>query len=100
MSRVALVMALIPPPNGKMSYATVGADVTMWNACPSDVPWGAASSLVTAGVTPAGQSGVYGWPAWNAFRNRIATCPGMSCPPVSGAYVSDGPVPEEMRAKP
>ena len=53
-SSVALVTAELPPPYGKMSYATTGTDVVMWNASPRPVPCTAASAVLYAAVTPDG----------------------------------------------
>ena len=80
MSSVALVAALCPPPNGKMSYATTGAVLVRWNALPMPVPCTAVSTVLMPGVMPVGQSVI-----WNGlgldpkrFKKRIATSPALS----------------------
>ena len=98
---MALVSALCPPPYGKMSYAATGAVAVMWNAEPMPVPCVAASLVVNAGVTPAGQSRLRPGPAFAVgmpLRKRMATAPAGIAPPARGAYWMFWPVPVGMYA--
>src|SRR6478736_7879268 len=77
-----------------MSYATTGALVLMWNACPRPVSWIDVSSDT---ATPT-LSGHGTWPLSAWLKNRIATSPGGIFPFGSGAYLMPIPVPDGMRA--
>ena len=82
-----------------MSYAATGAVAVMWKAEPMPVPC-CAASVVSAGVTLAGQSSVAkpSLAPGLALRKRMATSPAGMVPLAMGAYWMLGPEPVGMYA--